>query len=217
MTEHRGRVIVLNFWASWYVECRTETVALELLQREFSSRGLAIIGINARENKEVVARYDKELGLTFPLVFDRTHDQCPVRRHRASDDVRRRPGWARRRLCHRTSPVGECASPRAHRGAAGRAGPRSGRPMTAGRGVLLVLAIVLAIAGPMARATDAQSHRLAKIGAVTDSWGPCRPGPSPVSGVQTRQVHRSVSVRERERDEPQKHKEVGDLRAREAL
>lgn len=70
MTEHRGMVIVLNFWASWCVECRPEMAVLERLQREFSSRGLAIIGVNARENKDVVRRYATELGLTFPLVLD---------------------------------------------------------------------------------------------------------------------------------------------------
>jgi peroxiredoxin len=70
LTEHRGTVIVLNFWASWCLECRSEMPVLERLQREFSSRGLAIIGVNARENKEAVGRYAKELGLTFPLVFD---------------------------------------------------------------------------------------------------------------------------------------------------
>ena len=70
MTEHRGAVIVLNFWASWCLECRSEMTVLERLHREFSSRGLAIIGVNARENKEAVGRYAKELGLTFPLVFD---------------------------------------------------------------------------------------------------------------------------------------------------
>jgi len=44
--------------------------------------------------------------------------------------------------------------------------------VTAGRRVLLVLGIVLTIAGGMARATDAQSPRLVKIGALTESWGP---------------------------------------------
>jgi putative ABC transport system substrate-binding protein len=44
--------------------------------------------------------------------------------------------------------------------------------VTAGRGVLLVLGIVLTLAGPMARATDAQAPRLVKIGALTESWGP---------------------------------------------
>jgi len=71
LTEYRGTVIVLTFWASWCLECRVDMPALERLQREFSSRGLAIIGVNARENKEDVRRYAKELGLTFPLVLDR--------------------------------------------------------------------------------------------------------------------------------------------------
>ena len=70
MTEYRGTVIVLNFWATWCLECRPEMPALERLQRELSSRGLAVIGVNARENKEPVRRYATELGLTFPLVLD---------------------------------------------------------------------------------------------------------------------------------------------------
>jgi thiol-disulfide isomerase/thioredoxin len=69
MTEQRGRVVILNFWASWCLECRSELGMLERLQREFS-RGLAIIGINVRESPEAVGRYAKELGLTFPVVFD---------------------------------------------------------------------------------------------------------------------------------------------------
>ena len=71
LAEYRGAVIVLNFWATWCLECRPEMPALERLQREFSSRGLAIIGVNARESKEAVRRYAKELGLSFPLVLDR--------------------------------------------------------------------------------------------------------------------------------------------------
>jgi len=70
MTEYRGTVIVLNFWATWCLECRSEMPLLERLQREFSSWGLAIIAVNARENKEAVRRYARELGLTFPLVLD---------------------------------------------------------------------------------------------------------------------------------------------------
>jgi peroxiredoxin len=70
MTELRGRVIVVNFWASWCLECRPEMPMLERLHRDFAARGLAIIGINAREDKDAVGRYAAELGLTFPLVLD---------------------------------------------------------------------------------------------------------------------------------------------------
>jgi peroxiredoxin len=70
LTEHRGTVVVLNFWASWCLECRAEMAMLERLQREFSSRGLSIIGVNARESRAAVGRHATELGLTFPLVLD---------------------------------------------------------------------------------------------------------------------------------------------------
>jgi cytochrome c biogenesis protein CcmG, thiol:disulfide interchange protein DsbE len=61
----------VNFWASWCFECRPEMPVLERLQREFFSRGLIIIGVNAREDREAARRYATELGLTFPLVLDR--------------------------------------------------------------------------------------------------------------------------------------------------
>jgi len=70
MTELRGKVVIMNFWASWCHECRPEMPGLERLHRDFSARGLAIVGINARENAEGMRRYAKEVGLTFPLILD---------------------------------------------------------------------------------------------------------------------------------------------------
>jgi thiol-disulfide isomerase/thioredoxin len=56
IAEYRGSAIILNFWASWCLECRPEMPGLERLQREFSSQGLAVIGVNAREDKEAARR-----------------------------------------------------------------------------------------------------------------------------------------------------------------
>jgi cytochrome c biogenesis protein CcmG, thiol:disulfide interchange protein DsbE len=66
----RGKVVVLNFWATWCLECRPEMPVLEQIHREFAPRGLAVIGINTREASRVVRRYATDLGLTFPLVLD---------------------------------------------------------------------------------------------------------------------------------------------------
>lgn len=70
LTDLRGKVVIVNFWASWCLECRPEMPILEGLHREFAGRGLAVIGINAREDKQAVATYATELRLTFPLVLD---------------------------------------------------------------------------------------------------------------------------------------------------
>jgi peroxiredoxin len=64
------RVVLLNFWATWCLECRPEMPAFERLHREFSVQGLAVVGINAREGTSTIREYAKELGLTFPLILD---------------------------------------------------------------------------------------------------------------------------------------------------
>jgi peroxiredoxin len=70
MTDLEGRVVLVNFWATWCLECRSEMPAFEQLHREFSSQGLTVIGINAREGTSTIREYAKELGLTFSLVPD---------------------------------------------------------------------------------------------------------------------------------------------------
>jgi peroxiredoxin len=66
----RGKVGLLNFWATWCQECRPEMAMFEQLHREFSDQGLAVMGINAREGTATIREYAKELGLTFPVILD---------------------------------------------------------------------------------------------------------------------------------------------------
>jgi len=66
----RGKVVLLNYWATWCRECRTEMPALEMLHRRFGGRGLAVVGVNTRESRTTVQRYASELGLTFALALD---------------------------------------------------------------------------------------------------------------------------------------------------
>lgn len=70
LKELRGKVVLVNFWASWCAECRPEMPVLERLHHELASQGFAVIGINAREERDAVRHYASALGLTFPLVLD---------------------------------------------------------------------------------------------------------------------------------------------------
>jgi len=70
LADLRGRVVLLNFWASWCQECRPEMPAFERLHRDFTGQGLTVLGVNVREGAQAIQRYAKELDLTFPLVLD---------------------------------------------------------------------------------------------------------------------------------------------------
>lgn len=70
----RGRVILVNFWATWCLECRPEMPVLERLHRELAPQGLTVMGVNARESVTAVRDYASELGLTFALILDLNGD-----------------------------------------------------------------------------------------------------------------------------------------------
>jgi peroxiredoxin len=65
-----GKVVLVNFWASWCLECRPEMQTLERLHRDLGREGLAVVGVNAREKAATIRRYARKSGLTFPLVLD---------------------------------------------------------------------------------------------------------------------------------------------------
>jgi thiol-disulfide isomerase/thioredoxin len=66
----KGRVVLVNVWATWCPPCVREMPTLQALHEEFQERGLVVIGINVRDRKNAaaVARWLSERNLTFPNV-----------------------------------------------------------------------------------------------------------------------------------------------------
>ena len=73
LSELRGRAVLLNFWASWCLPCRTEMPAIERVHQRLNDQGLAVIGLNVTsQDTEAAARaFAQEYGLTFPIALDR--------------------------------------------------------------------------------------------------------------------------------------------------
>jgi peroxiredoxin len=69
----RGRVVVLNVWASWCAPCRAEMPALQKVYDAEKARGLVVLGVNSTiQDTEANARnFANELAVSFPMVLDR--------------------------------------------------------------------------------------------------------------------------------------------------
>jgi len=65
----RGKVVLLNFWASWCNPCRIEMPTIQKLHEEFGDKGLLVFGVNSEE-PDVARAFIEEMKLTFPTLRD---------------------------------------------------------------------------------------------------------------------------------------------------
>lgn len=70
LENYRGKVVLVNLWASWCAPCRSETPALEQLYRENASRGFVVLGIDQGESLNVARDFANSLKLTYPILVD---------------------------------------------------------------------------------------------------------------------------------------------------
>lgn len=66
LSDSRGKIVVLNFWASWCVPCRDEASALENIRRAYSPEQMALIGIGYLDTEADALRFISEFGLSYP-------------------------------------------------------------------------------------------------------------------------------------------------------
>jgi thiol-disulfide isomerase/thioredoxin len=70
LTQFRGKVVFLNFWATWCIPCREEMPALERLHQAYQTQGLAIVSIDLKESAEQVKAFFAKHNLSFPALLD---------------------------------------------------------------------------------------------------------------------------------------------------
>jgi cytochrome c biogenesis protein CcmG/thiol:disulfide interchange protein DsbE len=71
LSDLQGRVVVLNFWASWCKPCEDEAAELESLWREYQDRGVLLVGVNYTDTREAALGYLERFDITYPNGPDR--------------------------------------------------------------------------------------------------------------------------------------------------
>jgi cytochrome c biogenesis protein CcmG, thiol:disulfide interchange protein DsbE len=70
LSEHRGQVVLINYWASWCAPCRQETPGLISLARDYRYKGLSIVGISMDEGgKKAVESFQSEFHMPYPVLM----------------------------------------------------------------------------------------------------------------------------------------------------
>jgi len=73
LSEHRGKPILINFFASWCVPCKEEIPVLEMIGREYSVKGVVFLAIAVNDSEEKAKAFLDEHGLSFAAGIDKTN------------------------------------------------------------------------------------------------------------------------------------------------
>ena len=74
LSEYRGDVVMINFWATWCGPCRQEMPLLDELYERYQRVGFSLLGVNIDDDSRRAMKMVQELGVKFPVLFDENKD-----------------------------------------------------------------------------------------------------------------------------------------------
>jgi len=78
LSDFRGQVVMLNFWASWCGPCREEMPIMEKFYKRYKKLGFTILGVNVEEDSSKANAYLRDIKVSFPILYDNTNKLSEV-------------------------------------------------------------------------------------------------------------------------------------------
>lgn len=70
LSEYRGQVVLINFWASWCGPCRQEMPHLDALHKKYAGLGFTVFGVNVEQDRAMADKTLRDIPVSFPILFD---------------------------------------------------------------------------------------------------------------------------------------------------
>ena len=71
LADYRGKVVLLNFWATWCAPCREEMPSMQALGESLEGRPFAVLAVNVGEGERAARDFGEKMALRFPILLDR--------------------------------------------------------------------------------------------------------------------------------------------------
>ncbi len=70
LSEYRGQVVLINFWASWCGPCRQEMPHLDAIHRKYEPMGFTVFGVNVEQDRSMADKVLRDIPVSFPILYD---------------------------------------------------------------------------------------------------------------------------------------------------
>lgn len=74
LSDYKGKVVLLDFWATWCPPCRKEIPGLIALYDAYRSRGLVVLGVSMDDSKSDIRKFAKKYGMNYPILIGNGHE-----------------------------------------------------------------------------------------------------------------------------------------------